>query len=274
MSAIAPVPVALAGFGTVGRTLAARIAAGAIPGLRLTAVSALDLEKARRHAQTLAAPAKVVPVAELPAHAEIIVECAVGDALPEIARVVLGAGKTLVPISVGAIARYPEILEWAKASSGRIRVPSGTLVGLDALRAAAEGEIGEVRLFSRIRPDSLAHEAYVLQQGHDFSQPPPNPVKVFEGNAGGAAKAFPRHFNVAVTLALAGIGFERTQVEIWADPDIPGAVHRIEVVSDGIVFTTISRNRPSATNPRTSRIVAQSVLATLRSLVAPVQLGS
>jgi aspartate dehydrogenase len=34
-----------------------------------------------------------------------------------------------------------------------------------------------------------------------------------------------------------------------------------------------SRNRPSA-NPRTSRIVSPSILAALRSLVAPVQVGS
>jgi aspartate dehydrogenase len=98
-------------------------------------------------------------------------------------------------------------------------------------------------------------------------------VKVFEGSAGEAAAAFPRHFNVAIALSLGGIGFDRTTVEIWVDPDIGGAIHTVEVDAEDIGLTMQSRNRPSA-NPRTSRIVSPSILAALRSLVAPVQVGS
>ena len=73
---------------------------------------------------------------------------------------------------------------------------------------------------------------------------------------------------------LAGIGFDRTQVEIHADPGIPGAVHQVEVDAEEAQFTLTSRNRPSVANPKTSRIIALSVLAALRSLVAPIQVGS
>src|SRR5579871_892216 len=88
-----------------------------------------------------------------------------------------------------------------------------------------------------------------------------------------SAAAFPRHFNVAVTLSLGGIGLERTTVEVWVDPDVPGAIHQVEVDAEDIGLTMISRNRPSA-NPRTSRIVVPSVLAALRALIAPLQVGS
>ncbi len=269
-----PMRVALAGFGTVGQELARRLTAGVIPAARLTAVSARDLDKARRNAAGLEPPPLVLPVAELPAHADVIVECATGDALPEIARAALAAGKVLVPVSVGGLAAHPEVLDWAGVHGGRIKVATGALPGLDAIRAAAEGEIRSLKLTSRIRPDSLVREAYVRERGFDFTQPISRPVQVFAGTAREAALAFPKHFNVAVTLSLAGIGLDRTEVLVVADPDVAGAVHQVEVDAADIQLSLTSRNRPSATNPRTSRAVAPSIMAALRALVAPVQVGS
>ena len=269
-----PLRVALAGFGTVGQELARRLAAGAIPAVRLTAIAARDLAKARANSAGLDPRPLVVPVAELPEHADAVVECATGDALPEIARVALGAGKLLVPVSVGGLAAHPEVLEWAGAHGGRIRVATGALPGLDAIRTAAEGGIRSLRLTSRIRPDSLVREAYIRERGFDFTTPLDQPVQVFAGSAKEAALAFPKHFNVAVTLSLAGIGLERTEVVVLADPGVPGAVHNVEVEAADIQLSLTSRNRPSATNPRTSRAVAPSILAALRALVEPVQVGS
>jgi aspartate dehydrogenase len=269
-----PLRVALAGFGTVGQELARRLCGGAIPEVRLVAIAARDLEKARANGAALVPRPLVVPVAELPRHADVVVECATGDALPEIATAALEAGRVLVPVSVGGIAAHPEVLDLAARHGGRIRVATGALPGLDAIRVAAEGGIQSLALTSRIRPDSLVREAYVIERGFDFTRPLQGPVKVFAGSAREAALAFPKHFNVAVTLALAGIGFERTRIEVWADPGVAGTVHEVRVEGDDIVLELVSRNRPSATNPRTSRAVAPSILAALRSLVAPVQIGS
>jgi aspartate dehydrogenase len=269
-----PLRVALAGFGTVGQELARRLAAGAIPAVRLTAIAARDLDRARANSAALEPRPLVVPVAALPEHADVVVECATGDALPEIARATLGAGKLLVPVSVGGLAAHPEVLEWAGAHGGRIRVATGALPGLDAIRTAAEGEIRSLRLTSRIRPDSLVREPYIRERGFDFTKPPEKPVQVFQGTAREAALAFPKHFNVAVTLSLAGIGLDRTEVVVLADPGVPGAVHNVEVEAADIQLSLTSRNRPSATNPRTSRAVAPSIMAALRALVAPVQVGS
>ena len=269
-----PLRVALAGFGTVGQELARRLTAGAIPAVRLTAIAARDLAKARTNSMSLAPRPLVVPVAELPEHADVVVECATGEALPEIARAALGAGKLLVPVSVGGLAAHPEVLEWPATLGGRIRVATGALPGLDAIRAAAEGGIRSLKLTSRIRPDSLLREAYVRAHGFDFTQPLAEPVQVFAGTAREAALAFPKHCNVAVTLSLAGIGLDRTAVVVIADPGAPGAVHHVEVEAADIQLSLTSRNRPSATNPRTSRAVAPSIMAALRALVAPVQVGS
>jgi aspartate dehydrogenase len=273
-SAPLPVRIGLAGFGNVGQELARRLTADVIPEARLAAATGRDLDRARANAARFSPAPAVVPLAELPALADIVVECATAESFPEIAHAVLAAGKYLIAVSAGGVPNCPEMVELARAHGGRVRIASGAMPGLDIIRCAAEGGISSVHLRSRIKPDSMAHERYVLDRGHDFgAHPPTAPVKVFEGSAGEAAAAFPRHFNVAVSLSLAGIGFDRTSVEIWVDPAIGGAIHHIEVEGEDIALTLESRNRPSQ-NPRTSRIVAPSIIAAIRALVAPVTVGS
>lgn len=266
--------VGLAGFGNVGRDLAKRLNAGVIPEMQLVAVTARDLGKARAAAAAMQPQPQVVSMSELTDRCDVIVECATADSFAEIARAVMEAGKILICVSAGGVPSCPDLVELARRHGGRVRVASGAMPGLDIIRCAAEGTIRRIHLKSRIKPSSMAHEPYVLERGHDFEKRPPiEPIKIFEGTAGVAAGHFPRHFNVAVSLSLAGIGFDRTTVEIWIDPDIPGAIHQVELEGDEIGLTMTSRNRPSE-NPRTSRIVAPSILAALRSLVAPVVSGS
>jgi aspartate dehydrogenase len=271
---VPPLRIGLAGFGNVGRELARRLTVEAVAELRLMAVTARDLAKAREAAAAFDPAPKVVPLAELPEQADVIIECATAESFSEIARVALQAGKYLIAVSAAGIPNCPEMVELARAHGGRVRVASGALPGLDILRCAAQGTIRSVKLTSKIKPGSMAQEPYVIQHGFDFARTPPRePVRVFAGTAGEAASAFPRHFNVAVALSLGGIGFERTVVEVWVDPDIGGATHQVEVDAEDIGLTMISRNRPSA-NPRTSRIVAPSIMAALHGLVDPVVVGS
>ena len=265
----------LAGFGSVGQYLAQRLAEGALPQLRLSAVTARDLDKARASlARFPALDAAVVPLADLADHADIVVECATADAFPDIARAVLERGRTLLALSAGGVPAFPDIVDFAERHHGRLRIASGALPGLDSIRSAAEGTIHSVRLNSRIKPSTFVGEAFLEDQGYDFRQPLAEPIRVFTGTAREAAAAFPRHFNVAISLSLAGIGFDRTIVEIWADPTIPGAVHNVELEADEVVLSMTTRNRPSTANPKTSRIIAPSVLAALRSMVAPLHVGS
>jgi aspartate dehydrogenase len=274
LGAPATLAVGLAGFGNVGQDLAKRLTSGVIPEAKLVAVSAVNLARAEINAASLTPRPRVVPLAELPALVDVVVECATAGSFPEIARATLQAGKMLICVSAGGVPNCPDMLELARRHGGRVKIASGAMPGLDIIRSAKEGTIRRVHLRSRIRPGSMAHEKYVRDRGFDFERnPPTEPVKIFEGTAGEAAAAFPRHFNVAVTLSLGGVGFDRTSVEIWIQQDIPGAVHEVTVESDDIDLTLISRNRPSP-NPRTSRIVCPSILAALRAIVDPVLVGS
>ncbi len=265
--------IGIAGFGNVGLDVTQRLARDVIPGVRVSAVTAANLDRARERAATIEPRPQVVPLSELAQHCDIVVESATADALPEIAHAVLPAGKALTIVSAAGLLQFPEIAKLAREHRARVRICSGALPGLDILRCAREGSIHSVKLTSRIKPGSMAHEPYIQARGFVLDPPPLEPVKVFEGSAAEAGQAFPRHFNVAIALSLAGIGLARTRVEVWVDASVPGAIHRVEVDADDIQLSMESRNRPSA-NPRTSRIVAPSIIATLRGMIEPFVVGS
>ena len=151
-------------------------------------------------------------------------------------------------------------------------VPSGALLGLDAVTAAAEGCIHGVRMITRKPPRSLVGAPYLLENGISL-EGLSEPRLVFSGTARDAAAGFPANVNVAAALALAGIGPDRTMAEIWADPLIERNCHTVEVESDSARFTLSIVNIPSD-NPRTGRITALSVLAALRKLQSPLRIGT
>lgn len=269
-----PLRIGIAGFGNVGQDVARRLLGGAIEGIGLVAVTASDLARADTRAQALSPKLRAVSLAELAAACDVVLECATGAALPQIARAVLGEGKQLICVSAGGLLDAPDILDLAIAKRGRIHIATGALPGLDMLRCAAEGNVASVHLFSRIRPESMAKEPYLLGRGLNFeAAKPTGPVQIFNGTAREAARHFPRHLNIAVALSIAGIGLDRTTLELWVDPAVAGAINTLTIEADDISLTLTSRNIPSA-NRKTSRIVAPSMIAALRRLVSPVVAGS
>jgi len=263
--------IAIAGLGTIGRVLARRLADG-ISGLRLTCIAARDEEKARGWLDEEGIEAPIVALADFPEHADLAVECAPAAIIDQICRPMLMAGKQVMVMSCGALLRHPELLELAKAHGGRIVVPTGGLLGLDAVAAAAEGTIHSVRMTTRKPPNGLAGAPHLTANG--ISVEGLNEAKlVFSGSARDAAAGFPANVNVVAALALAGIGPDRTMIDIWADPRVTRNCHVIEVDADSARFTLSIENIPSE-NPKTGRIVALSILATLRKLSSPLRVGT
>src|SRR5258708_3677780 len=75
--------VAIAGLGAVGLAIAKALDKG-IDGLALTAISAKDKDGARRRLAKLGNAVEVVDIAELEPRADIVIECAPAELLPEI----------------------------------------------------------------------------------------------------------------------------------------------------------------------------------------------
>jgi aspartate dehydrogenase len=146
-------------------------------------------------------------------------------------------------------------------------------LGLDAVAAAAEGSISTVHMITRKPPRGLLGAPYLEENAIDIAELS-EPKQVFAGTAREAARGFPANVNVAAALALAGIGPDRTTIEIWADPMVTRNVHRIEVEADTARFSLHIENVPSAENPRTGRLTALSVVAALRKLSSPLAVGT
>ena len=264
--------VAVAGLGAVGLEIAKRLTGG-IEDLSLVAVSARDRDAARARMAVLGSDVPVLPAGELAQAADVIVECAPAAVFPLIAEPALRAGRVLMPISVAALMDHLHLVDVAKKAGARIVVPSGALLGLDAVRAAAEGTIHSVRMVTRKPPEGLAGAPYLEAQGVDLKGLD-EPLRVFSGTAREGAAGFPANLNVAAALGLAGIGLDRTQLEIWADPTVTRNCHRIVVEADSVRFVLEIENIPTEANPRTGRLVANSVVATLRRLVSPLVVGT
>jgi aspartate dehydrogenase len=263
--------VAVAGFGAIGTAVARRLDRG-IDGLALAAVSARDTARAAAAIADFARPVPVLPLARLPEAADIVIECAPAALLREIAEPALAQARIVMVLSCGALLDNFDLVELARRHGGRILVPSGALLGLDAVAAAAEGKISRVHMVTRKPPLGLAGAPYLDE--HDIAVSGLDaPTRVFAGTAREAARGFPANVNVAAALALAGIGPERTTIEIWADPGITRNIHRIEVEADAARFSMQIENVPSE-NPKTGRLTPLSVVAALRKLVRPLAVGT
>ncbi len=263
--------VAIAGLGAIGTEVAKALDVG-IDGLELAAVSAANIEKHRPWLDKLAKMPATLPIEGLADAADIVIECAPSKLVRSIVAPVVSRGKTAVVLSVGALLENEDLIALAKAHGGQIVVPTGALIGLDAMTAAAVGTIHSVRMVTRKPVAGLLGAPHLVEHKIDI-EGITEPLKIFEGSAREAAKGFPANLNVAVALSLAGIGADRTRVEIWADPTVTRNTHRIEVDLDSARFSMGIENIPSE-NPKTGRITALSVIACLRKLRAPLRIGT
>lgn len=263
--------IAIAGLGTIGRTVARKLADG-LPGLTLSAIAARDHAKARAWLDSERIQCPLVSLEALPAHADLVLEAAPAEILDQICGPMLNAGKAVMVISASALLPRPDLVDLARIRGGQIIVPTGALIGFDAVSAAAEGTINSVEVVTRKPPGGLAGAPYLIRNGISMDGLN-SALRVFKGSARDAAAAFPANVNVVAALSLAGIGPDRTMVEVWADPAVTRNCHHIKVDADSACFSMSIENIPSE-NLRTGRITALSVIAALRKLTAPLRIGT
>jgi aspartate dehydrogenase len=268
-----PQHVGIAGLGTIGRALARALDQGELPGLKLGAVAVRDPSTAQDWMRThLSQVVDCVDFEALAARNQWVVECAPSKLLRAIAEPALRHGRKLVTLSAGALLDAPDLVDLARSHGGQIIVPTGALLGLDAVCAAREGTIHSVTMVTRKPIAGLQGAPLLLEQGIDISDLK-EPLCVYRGSARGAARGFPANVNVAVALSLAGIGADRTEVQVWADPTVTRNTHSIEVDADSASFRMTIENIPSE-NPKTGRITALSLIACLKKVNAPLRVGS
>jgi aspartate dehydrogenase len=206
----------------------------------------------------------VSSVADLPNDLDCMIDCAGHSALKSYGKEILLTGTDLITVSLGAFAdpALHESLEQAAATGGAIlHLASGAIGSLDCLQAARVGSLKSVTYVGRKPPQgwkgSPAESRVPLDELGD------RPATHFEGSARVAATEYPKNANVAAAVALAGIGFDDTQVQLIADPGVSENIHELRAEGEFGSFAFEVRGRSLPDNPRSSALAAMSVVARL-----------
>ena len=266
-----PLRVGLAGLGAVGLEVAKRLIAG-VPGLTLAAVAVRDADKARRALPQLGTIA-IKPATALADDCDVVVECLPPPLFRDVAISAIDKGRIFMPLSVAQLLDNWDLVERAKEKGARILPPTGALIGLDAVRAAAEGTINSITMITRKPPAGLEGAPY-LRRAQDFGCRPDRAAESLRrhGARGRARLSRPTSTWRRRSASPASAPTARN----WKSgptPTITRNTHRIEVDADVARFSMTIEGMPSA-NPRTGRIVPLSTIAALRALVSELKVGT
>ena len=201
---------------------------------------------------------------------DLAAECAGHPALRQHGAAILARGTDLITVSSGALGD-PELREQltsaATKGGSQLRLVSGAIGALDVLASASTGVLTAVTYRGRKPPrawrDSPADDKLDLDKVTE-------PAVHFSGSARDAALEYPKNANVAASVALAGLGLDKTTVELIADPTVERNIH--EVVAEGdfgrFEFRVEGRSLPD--NPRSSALAAMSVVREIIRTTSPI----
>jgi aspartate dehydrogenase len=197
----------------------------------------------------------------------LVVEAASQNAINSYLNQLILFKKDVLVMSVGAFANsdfFSEVIRNVERNDTNIYVPSGAIAGIDALKSV-KNSISYVTLTTTKNPHSLKDSPFFKNNNLTVDSFKKRTL-IFEGSAIEAVQNFPSNVNVAALLGLAGIGVEKTKVNVIADPSIRINKHEIKVIGKFGELIVRVKNIPSPTNPKTSYLAVLSVIECLRSI--------
>ena len=201
---------------------------------------------------------------------DLAVDCAGHPALRQHGEAILARGINLVSVSSGALADaelYDRLAAAARSGGVQLRVASGAIGALDALSAASIGALRQVTYRGRKPPNGWRGSPAESKLNLDALS---EAAVHFSGSARNAALEYPKNANVAASVALAGIGFDDTVVELIADPNVERNVHEIIAEGDFGHFEFRIEGQSLPDNPRSSAITAMSVVREILNPASPL----
>lgn len=214
-----------------------------------------------------APPAVATLAALLALDPEVVVEGAGHEALRLHGPAILRAGRDLIALAVGALADpvfVDELRAAAVEGHSRLRIASGAIAGLDAIAAAATGGLSSVtHTIRKPARTLLGDDAATLTEAREL----------YRGTARVGVGRFPESANVVAAVSLAGLGLDRTEMRVVADPAADRNEHVVEVEGHFGSLRIEVRNIPSDENPRTGRLTAMSAFRALLARQETIAIG-
>jgi aspartate dehydrogenase len=203
---------------------------------------------------------------------DLVVEAAGRAAVEMWAPAALQHAKAAIIASTSAFcddALLMRLQDIASKCGSRIIVPSGAIGAIDALASAAVLGLDDV-VHQVVKPPQ-AWKGTPAEACLDFLRLTERQV-FFSGSVREAAASYPQNANATVVTALAGIGLDRTRVELVADPAATTNGHRIMARGDFGAFDITLRNNPLRTNPKSSELTALSLVRLIEKQCTVMQL--
>lgn len=264
--------IGLVGCGAIGTILAKSIDKN--PKAQIVAINDIDETKPENLKNTLrTSNPKITTIDQLTDASDLIIECAHKNAVKKIATTALNKKKDILIMSVSALIENPDLFELAKKNNATIHIPSGAIAGIDALKAGLQNNIKSVTLTTTKPKETLKAAPYIKENKINIEKIKEK-TTIFEGNVFEATKGFPENINISATLALAGIGPEKTKVKIIADPESKTNIHELKIIGDFGEITTITKNTPCPENPKTSYLAALSAIAKIKDITGSTKIGT
>ena len=264
--------VGIIGYGSIGKEIIAATRRHEIPNARIVALfdkestvfNSIDYDTGELH---LFSDFDEFYNSKIYSNIDIIIECASKRAVKEYGKKIIESKKDLIVLSVGAFSDEDylrELQNLSNLNNTRILIPTGAIAGLDSIRSVKK-YLDTLTIVTTKNPKSFVGAPYFKSSKIRIDEISKETV-LFEGNAVDAIELFPANVNVAVSIALAGIGLVKTQVKIVADPTL--SVNKHEIVGEGAFgkIHIVVQNIPSPSNPRTSYLASLSAIECLRGL--------
>jgi aspartate dehydrogenase len=194
---------------------------------------------------------------------DLVVECAGHGAIEEHVIPALERGVPCLVASVGALS-LPGVAERLEQAARRGRTQaqllSGAIAGIDARAAARVGGLESVVYTGRKPPQAWKGTPAERECDLDALKAP---YCIFDGTAEQAARLYPKNANVAATLSFAGLGLQRTRVQLYADPGVQENVHHVQATGAFGSLDITVRGKPLPANPKTSALTVYSIVRAL-----------
>ncbi len=250
-----PIHVGLLGCGTIGGFVLNAILQGRTKDAVVSVIctkttTSKGAELARKHKIPLVRDVQEM----IQKQPDVILESASHESVETYAERILLSGIGFIPMSLGALVDdrlLKRLQSAAEKGNSLFIIPSGGIGGLDAISAAALMGLDEVTMTTRKPPEAWKHISAVENTGIDLDALK-EPYLLFEGSARECVKEYPQNINIAAALSLAGVGFDKTKIRIFADPTISTNTHLIECRGAAGRKSFLFENTPAKENPKTT----------------------
>ena len=265
--------ICIIGCGAIGTTIARAIED--MPEIAIVYLTDRSKECATRVQEKMHKVRYVPDIVPILGDIRLVVEAASQDAARYYVPLALSAGVDVLLMSVGVFQDEDfqnDVFRLARRKNARVYIPSGAVAGIDALSAAAIAGIDEVTLTTTKPPSAFTSNAYLESKGIIATELRER-TELFNGSAREAVKHFPQNINVAATISLAGIGFEKTRIRIVCDPQVQTNEHHLKAKGKFGELDIVTRNVPSPRNPKTSYLAALSAISAIRKISGNAWVG-